>query len=77
MNCQETIDLMDEALEGRLLPPVRPGFEEHMAECRPCATYFQHLRVTRETLRNLPPESAPNAKRQELIDRFKRTFDEN
>jgi len=74
VECQEAIDLMDQALEGRLQPTLRPGFEEHMAECQPCATYFQHLHVTREALRNLPADPGRSGHRDELIDRFKRRF---
>ena len=71
MTCQEAIDVMGEALEGRL----QPGFEEHMAECAPCATYLGHLRVTREALRHLPPEGGTNPQREQLIEAFKREFD--
>lgn len=72
MTCQEAIDVMGEALEGRLQADLRPGFEEHMAECPPCATYLDHLKVTRRALLNLPPEGGASPRRQELIQEFKR-----
>jgi len=75
MTCQEAIDLMGEAVEGRLQPVMRSPFDEHMAECTPCATYLQHLRVTIEALQHLPREEASIPRRTELIETFRLTFD--
>ena len=75
MTCQEAIDVMGEALDGRLQPAFRPRFQEHMAECGPCATYLEHLRVTRNALRHLPPEGGKNPRREQLIEAFRREFD--
>lgn len=72
MTCQEAIDVMGEAVEGRLARDLRPGFDEHMDECAPCATYFQQLRLTRETLRSLPPEQRASPGRGDLIEKFRR-----
>jgi anti-sigma factor RsiW len=77
MTCQEAIDVMGEALEGRLPADLRPGFDEHMAECPPCATYLQHLQVTRNALLRLGAEGASNPRHQELIDAFRREFGRN
>jgi len=74
MTCQEAIDVMGEALEGRLPADLRPDFDEHMAECPPCATYLQHLQVTRNALLRLGAENGSNTRRQELIDAFRREF---
>ncbi|OGF03937.1 MAG: hypothetical protein A2W00_14435 [Candidatus Eisenbacteria bacterium RBG_16_71_46] len=74
MTCQEAVDLMGEALEGQLQPALRPGFEGHMAECAPCATYLEHLHVTRNALLHLPLEGGTSPRRQELIEKFKREF---
>jgi hypothetical protein len=74
MTCQEAIDVMGEAVEGRLATGLRPGFDEHMAVCAPCATYYQQLRLTRGTLRSLPPERRGSPRRSELIEAFRREF---
>ena len=77
MNCQEAIDVMGEAVEGRLEPDLRPGFDEHMTECGPCATYYEHLRVTRSLLRSLPRDPKESPRRSELIEKFRRQFERN
>lgn len=75
MNCQKAIDVMGEAAEGRLQAALRADFEEHIAACTSCHTYFEHLRLTRKALRFLPPTRATNPRRGELIDRFTKEFD--
>ena len=77
MTCQEAIDVMGDAVEQRLAPEVQPGFDEHMDECRPCATYFQHLVLTRGVLRGLPGERPAHAQRDELLRRFRRRAGES
>lgn len=70
MNCMEAIDVMEEAAEGRLAPEVRASFEEHLADCGPCGTYFRQLGITREALKGLRKASEAGPIRQTLIDAF-------
>lgn len=72
MNCYETIDLMGDALEGRLADASRPGFDEHLVECDVCRTYYDQLRATVAALEHLPRGAAANQRRAELIAAFKR-----
>lgn len=72
MTCQEAIDVMGEAVEDRLAMDLRAGFDEHMSDCRPCATYFRQLRLTRDALRGLPHEDAPKDARDALLRSFRR-----
>ena len=74
MNCYEAIDLMGEALEGRLASNARPGFDEHLEECTTCRTYFEQLRLTLKALEHLPPQGETSRRRSELIAAFKREF---
>lgn len=74
MTCQEAIDVMGDAVEDRLAVQFRPGFDEHMAECRPCATYFEQLRLTRDALRALPRERGADAHRDALLREFRERF---
>jgi hypothetical protein len=74
MDCYEAIDVMGDAVEGRLKSHLRSSFDEHIHECRPCASYLDNLRVTREALRHLPPEGGTSPRRQELIDAFRKEF---
>ena len=72
MNCYEAIDLMGEALEGRLAADARPGFDEHLGECAACRTYLDQLRVTRETLGRLPRRPATSPRRSDLLATFRK-----
>jgi len=72
MNCYETIDMMDIALDGKLDVASRPGFDEHLEECTACRTYFDQLRVTVQALGQLPRRGAAGRARAALIAAFKR-----
>jgi anti-sigma factor RsiW len=74
MDCYETVDWMGEALEGRLEPALRAGFEAHFAECGPCATYFDHLRAIRAATLAMPRETGTCPRREELLAEFRRAF---
>ena len=74
MNCYETIDLMDEALEGRLAEASRPGFDEHLEECTTCRTYFDQLQATVQALGHLPRSADAGRRRAELIAEYQRQF---
>jgi predicted anti-sigma-YlaC factor YlaD len=73
VNCYETIDRMDLALDDRLPSSERPGFDEHLEECGPCRNYFDQLGVTVRSLRGLPQPKEVNARRAELLERFRRS----
>ena len=75
MECPEAIDVMDLALEECLEPGLVAPFDEHMAECPPCRTYFEQLRLTRAALQGLPRPGSTSPQRADLIDRFKRERD--
>jgi len=72
MDCYEAIDLMGDELEGNLPAGARAGFDEHMAECAPCCTYHQQLRLTRDLLGRLPAQEKTLERRSELLARFER-----
>ena len=71
MNCHETIDLMGDALEGRLAPESRPGFDEHLEECAACRTYLDQIRATLQALERLPHSRAANPRKADLIAAFR------
>jgi predicted anti-sigma-YlaC factor YlaD len=72
MNCHETIDLMDVALEGGLAAGTRAGFDEHLAECGPCRNYYQQLGLTLRALERLRTPGGTSRRRAELIAEFRR-----
>jgi anti-sigma factor RsiW len=76
MNCQDAIDIMDDAIQRCLEPALRAGFEEHMDECPACGTYFEHLRLTRAALQLQRREGGTCPRREELIQAFKQEFDQ-
>jgi predicted anti-sigma-YlaC factor YlaD len=74
MDCKEAIDLMGDALEGRLSRAFRPGFDEHLAECAPCGAYFENLRIARGVLQHLPSGGTTSPRLQELIRQYRKRF---
>jgi len=74
MNCQETIDLMGDAMEGVVEVGLLTGFDEHLAECPACRNYYEHLKLTREALRRLPRASGTSPRRSELIRTYTARF---
>ena len=75
MECHEAIDVMGDALEGGLGGQARAGFDEHLAECSACRTYFDQLRLTRDLLRRLPRRAEGGARRSKVIETFRKEFE--
>ena len=52
MTCQELVAFLMDYVDGRLSPPERTCFEEHLGECPDCvaylATYRQAIRLGKE-----------------------------
>ena len=76
MNCHEAIDLMGDALEGRLAERSRAGFDEHLEECSPCRNYFDQVRMTLQALERLPYDKPTDERRAELIAAYRREWTE-
>jgi anti-sigma factor RsiW len=74
MNCYEAIDLIGDALEDRLAPESRTGFDEHLETCTACGAYVDQLRVTLHALERLPQPKATSQRRSELIAAFQREW---
>jgi predicted anti-sigma-YlaC factor YlaD len=72
VNCRETIDLMDIAIDGVLPTGTRPDFDAHLGACNPCRNYFEQLAATVSALGRLPRPAASNPRRPDLLDRFRR-----
>lgn len=74
MNCQETIDLMGNAMDGAVEVGLLTGFEEHLAECPACRNYYENLQLTREALRRLPRPSGTSPRRGDLLREYTDRF---
>lgn len=44
MNCRDVIEFLDDYFAGRLSPPVRESFEEHIGRCPYCRDYIATYR---------------------------------
>ena len=75
MNCYEAIDVMGDAAEARLQAALVAGFEEHIAACRSCRTYFEQLCHTRRALHHLRRAGVTSPRRSELMRDFRKEFD--
>ncbi|GAA5066931.1 anti-sigma factor RsiW [Thermocatellispora tengchongensis] len=57
--CQELVELATAYVDRELDEPARLGFEDHMAECLPCARYVDQFRMTVHALGHLPFDEPP------------------
>lgn len=71
MTCRELVDVITEYLEGTLAHADRARFEEHLGECRYCATYLDQMRDTIVALGELCEDSISAAARAELVEAFR------
>ena len=65
--CRETIDLLLDFLEGRLLDGERADLEAHLAGCPPCVEFVNSYQATPGILRNALSTEMPS----EVADRLK------
>ncbi len=71
MTCRELVDVITEYLEGTLADVERARFEEHLGDCRSCATYLDQMRATIAALGELREESVSAEARAELLEAFR------
>jgi anti-sigma factor RsiW len=71
MTCRELVDVITEYLEGTLRVAERARFEEHLGDCRSCATYLDQMRATITALGELREESVSAEARAELLEAFR------
>ena len=71
MNCAETLDLMDVALDGTIATTLRPDFDAHIAACRVCRCYYEQITLTVGALGRLPHVVSDNPRRTQLLERFR------
>ena len=76
LTCQELVELVTDYLENRLALPERLRFEEHLALCAGCGTYFHQMRSTLKALAHMPSPKLPVEIKSELMEAFRRWKDE-
>ena len=70
MTCRELVEVITEYLEGTLADPERARFEEHLGDCRSCATYLDQMRATIAALGELREESVSRRRGRSCSWRF-------
>ncbi|HEX9891675.1 MAG TPA: zf-HC2 domain-containing protein [Actinomycetota bacterium] len=71
MTCRELVHVVTDYLEGALPQADRARFEAHLAGCRGCRAYLDHMRMTlRATGRLTEDEVSPRA-RDALLAAFR------
>jgi anti-sigma factor RsiW len=69
--CQEFVELITDYLDGALPPRDHARFEAHLAGCDACHAYFDSIRLTINSLTDLPePPTDPHA-REALLKAFR------
>ncbi|MGH7272630.1 MAG: anti-sigma factor family protein [Polyangiaceae bacterium] len=71
MRCTEVTELTTEYLNGRLPFWHRLAFRMHVAMCRHCRAFLDHVRKTITLLGRLPPQPVPPETRAELLRQFR------
>jgi predicted anti-sigma-YlaC factor YlaD len=70
LTCAQLVELVTEYLEQRLSIRDTERFEEHVAFCEGCSTYFDQMRATIAATGRLREEDFPS----DLQDRLLRAF---
>lgn len=71
LTCQELVELVTDYLEDRLPLEERIRFEDHLAVCGPCRTYFQQMRETIRLTGALTEERVEPGARDALLEAFR------
>jgi anti-sigma factor RsiW len=70
-SCAELVDLATVYLEDALDEPARHQVERHLTVCGMCERYVGQLRVTVQTLGELPAERLAEPMRERLLAAFR------
>ena len=71
LSCPELVELVTDYLEGKLRPPDRQRFEDHLRGCGECGVYLDQKRQTVQTLGRLIEETIAPEVKEELLKRFR------
>jgi anti-sigma factor RsiW len=69
--CQEFAELVTDYLDGALSRRDRKRLEKHLSGCDGCTAYLESVRVTVQTLGELPAEPADPHVREHLLAAFR------
>lgn len=70
MKCEHCEKLLDEYVEGLLMPLDRAALEAHLGDCERCAATARRLSVLVHALRDLPDEDVPGELVENVMSRL-------
>ncbi len=70
MNCNECLNLMDQALELEITTEEAEDFQEHLAACPDCRKQFEEMQLIIESLGDMPMKPLPENFKQELHEKL-------
>ena len=70
LTCKELVEIVTDYLEGRLPPPYRLRFEQHLMICPGCSTYVEQMRDTIALVGALREEDVPRPAQEALLRAF-------
>ena len=71
LSCSDFVELVTAYLDGALDPDTTVEFEDHMAQCPGCRTYFDQMRETIERLGEIPVETISAEAQETLLAAFR------
>jgi hypothetical protein len=71
MSCSQLVELVSDYVEDRLPVRERLRFEEHLAVCGPCRSYFDQMRDTIRLTGELREETLDPAVRDAAVEAFR------
>ena len=70
LSCRELTEIVTDYAEGRMSFWRRLEVQLHLGMCHPCRAYLRQMRLTAQTVGQLPPEPMPPDVKAELLKRF-------
>lgn len=71
LSCQELVELVTDYIENALPDELRRRFDDHIAHCSGCQTYFEQMRLTIRATGTLTPDSLSPEAESALLDAFR------
>jgi hypothetical protein len=71
LSCAQVVELVTDYLEQRLAIPDTERFEEHIAFCDGCGTYFDQMRATIAATGRLRAADLPSDLEARLLEAFR------
>jgi predicted anti-sigma-YlaC factor YlaD len=71
LTCAEVVELVTDYLDRRLTIPDTERFEEHLAFCDGCSTYFDQMRATIAATGHLHEDDLPSELQERLLEAFR------